>query len=101
MTTKQQIFGTGRLAFRVNAFNVEIWQIISGRWVFPVPVVPVLKSITIADPPTVLTVVLSLMKIVTLKFGILSSCKMNEVLAAVKMDIQSLANYQQKVLILV
>ena len=44
---------------------------------------------------------LSQMKIDTLKFGILFSCKMNVVLVAERIAIRFLANCQQKVLILV
>ena len=101
MMMKRQIFGTKRLVCQRSESNAEIWQIISGQWVYLDRVDHALRFITIAVLHMALKVARLQMRIDILKFGTLFSCKMNVVLVAEKIVIQSWENFQQKVLILV
>ena len=101
MMMKPQIFGTKKSEYQKSEFSVAIWQITSGRWEFLVHADRVLRFTMIVVLHMAQKVALLPMKIDISKSGTLFSCKTNVAQGEAKIVIQFLANFQQRVLILV
>ena len=83
----------------MSEFNAVIWPIISGRWAFRDLVVLALRFITIAVQHMDPKADRSLTRIVTLKYGTLSLCRIFAAKAAARIVTQSWENFRRRILI--